>query len=63
MSWLILRANRGQRQHHVFDSSKGLSNPRPVDGDHWAPAALACGEDAVHRDLAKFSGHFKTYKG
>jgi hypothetical protein len=63
MSWLILRANGGQRQHHLFDSFEGLSNPNPVDGDHWAPGALACSEDAVHRNLAEFSGHFKSYKG
>ncbi|MBK9136828.1 MAG: class I SAM-dependent methyltransferase [Betaproteobacteria bacterium] len=63
MSWLILRANAGQRQHHLFDSFEGLSNPNPVDGNHWTQGALACGEEAVRRNLAEFRGHFRSYKG
>jgi O-methyltransferase len=63
MSWLILRAGEGRRQHHVFDSFEGLSKPRKVDGSHWTAGALACAEDAVHCNLSPFKGCFKTYKG
>lgn len=63
MSWLILQAGEGRRQHHVFDSFEGLSKPEPVDGSHWTPGALACAEDVVHRNLSPFKGCFKTYKG
>lgn len=63
MSWLMLRANAGRRQHHVFDSFEGLSEPKPHDGDHWSAGALSCAEDVVHKNLADFKGHFRTYKG
>lgn len=63
MSWLVLSANEGRREHHIFDSFEGLSKPRPVDGDHWSPGALACAEDVVAHNLAQFQGQFRTYKG
>jgi len=63
MSWLILRVADGRRHHHVFDSFEGLSLPKAIDGDHWAPGALACAESVVHFNLGEFKGAFSTYKG
>jgi O-methyltransferase len=63
MSWLILRANVGQRRHHIFDSFEGLSMPRPVDGTYWTAGDLSCAEAVVEHNLAEFSGFFTSYKG
>lgn len=63
MSWLILRAGGGHRQHHVFDSFEGLSKPTALDGAHWEQGTLACAEDVVKHNLAAFGASLKTYKG
>ena len=65
-SWLICQANRSAavpgRNHHIFDSFAGLSDPSGIDGDYWTARALACGEEVVRKNLAEFS-NVEYYKG
>lgn len=63
MSWLICAANQRRKVHHIFDSFEGLSEPSPVDGDHWHKGALACTEEVVRQNLSEWAGHVRTYKG
>lgn len=66
-SWLILRHapewKGTSRQHHLFDSFEGLSEPDHEDGDHWRKGALACAEDVVRKNLLEFDNRCHYYKG
>ena len=66
-SWLIcafIRQSKAQpKQHHVFDSFEGLSEPDSHDGEHWTKGDLAAGEDIVARNLAPFADLLHFYKG
>lgn len=66
-SWLIaafIKQSKVQpKQHHLFDSFEGLSEPGDRDGTHWHAAALAAGEDIVARNLAPFSDLLHFHKG
>lgn len=62
-SWLICRANAGQKEHHIFDSFEGLSEPSPLDGTHWKKNALAADEETLHENLQEFAGAYRVYKG
>jgi hypothetical protein len=56
-SWLMCRMNAGNdRQHHMFDSFEGLSQPAVVDGSHWRKGAMARHEDLVRANLAPLKG-------
>jgi O-methyltransferase len=65
-SWLICSMNRAcphfARQHHIFDSFEGLSEPTGFDGDCWRKGSMARGEDLVRANLAEFD-RVATYKG
>ena len=59
-SRLILAATAigpgGPREHHVFDSFEGLSEPGSEDGAYWRRGDLSCSLDAVRRNLADHPG-------
>lgn len=67
-SWLILRhapkwLNR-ERQHHLFDSFEGCSEPGSLDHpNHFHKGILACDEESVRRNLASFQERASFYKG
>ncbi len=46
-------ANSG-KEHHVFDSFEGLSEPTAGDGSYWTKGDLAVDEAAVRANLAAF---------
>jgi O-methyltransferase len=50
------------KQHHIFDSFEGLSEPTNVDGSHWAKNNLSIGESIVIKNLSPYE-NFKLYKG
>ena len=53
-SYLIGTANgrsRFPRDHFMFDSFEGLSDPKPEDGEHWSRGDLACQLDQVREHL------------
>ncbi|MBF0613192.1 MAG: class I SAM-dependent methyltransferase [Magnetococcales bacterium] len=53
-SWLIAKANaesRYQRQHYIFDTFAGLSEPGEGDGGHWIEGDMACDQATVERNL------------
>ncbi len=66
-SFLICAANAENpaisRQHHLFDSFEGLSDPSAKDGNHWQKGALAAGEALVAQNLAQFSDQLVFHKG
>jgi O-methyltransferase len=63
-SWLICRAtDEKPRQHHLFDSFEGLSQPESADGTHWKPGDLAAGEDLVRNNLRPFADRLVFHKG
>lgn len=55
-SYLISAANEvaGGRDHHVFDSFEGLSEPGETDGAHWTAGNLAFGLAGVKEHLREF---------
>jgi hypothetical protein len=55
-SYLICAANAvsSGRDHHVFDSFAGLSEPADVDGSHWTAGNLAFGLAGVQDNLREF---------
>lgn len=59
-SRLILAATsigpEGPREHHLFDSFEGLSDPGAEDGGYWRRGDLSCALDAVRANLAEFPG-------
>ncbi len=65
-SWLICDANRRnpsqQRTHHIFDSFEGVSEPGEQDTAHWQAGDLACGIEAVRKNLGEFQ-HISLHKG
>lgn len=57
-SWLICNNNANnsnKKNHHLFDSFQGLSNPTLFDGDHWKKGDLKSSVDIVKTNLAEFS--------
>ena len=66
-SWLIAAFARQSveqpKQHHMFDSYEGLSQPGPLDGGHWVKGALSAGEDIVADNLAPFRDILHFHKG
>lgn len=65
-SWLICAANSAQdpkREHHLFDSFEGLSEPEARDGKTWNKGHLAAGEDLVARNLERFGSQLRFHKG
>ncbi len=65
-SYLICQMNAAcqnfDRQHHIFDSFEGLSEPSGADGTHWHRGDLARHEDVVRRNLAEYTA-LRLYKG
>lgn len=62
-SYLICRRTRGLgKDHHVFDSFEGVSQPGDLDGSHWEKGSLSCGIDAVAGRLQEFP-FARLYKG
>lgn len=61
-SYLICKANKEKRHHHIFDSFEGLSRPDGSDGTYWQEGGLARGEDVVAGNLAEFSD-YTLYRG
>lgn len=54
-SWFICQHFAGQgRQHHVFDSFEGLSEPSAVDGEFWRAGDYRVSEETVNKTLAGF---------
>ena len=58
-SYLMCEANkhnkRFERNHHIFDSFVGMSNPDGVDGGFWKQGDMARDQDVVGRNLAEFT--------
>ena len=57
-SWLICNISSKSshyKNHHLFDSFQGLSNPTKFDGEHWRKGALNASVDIVKANLAEFS--------
>ena len=62
-SYLICAANRGtKKQHHVFDSFAGLSEPGSGDGEYWKAGDLEVDEETVRQNLADFPA-VRLYRG
>jgi len=62
-SFLICRRIQGLgKEHHIFDSFEGVSEPGELDGSHWQKGVLSCGIDAVARRLEEFPCA-RLYKG
>lgn len=62
-SWFICRRIAGlEKQHHIFDSFEGLSEPSEQDGAHWVGGDLAAQEGAARRNLQEF-GFVHYHKG
>lgn len=64
-SYLICQANAQAslpREHLLFDSFEGLSDPRPEDGEHWTRGDLACHMDRVRENLSRFD-HLQFHQG
>ncbi|MFG0264012.1 MAG: TylF/MycF/NovP-related O-methyltransferase [Rhodopirellula sp. JB055] len=56
-SWLICAANRSSplsKQHHMFDSFEGISQPGSEDGQHWTRGDLSFGLNGVQERLKEF---------
>jgi hypothetical protein len=53
---------RTPRQHFVFDSFEGLSQPASFDGDAWRAGDLCRGLDVVRANLASFE-NVRYHKG
>lgn len=55
-SYLICAADArdGRRNHHIFDSFEGMSEPDDRDGSHWRPGSMAFGLEGVQQNLADF---------
>lgn len=54
-SFLICKANESSmlaREHFIFDSFEGLSEPDSSDGSHWHRGDLSVHEDAVRANLS-----------
>ena len=59
-SYLICDSIRGRdKEHHVFDSFEGLSEPLEHDGHGWRKGSLRCSEDVCRENLKDF--HFVSY--
>ncbi|BFU93738.1 MAG: methyltransferase MtfD [Nitrospira sp.] len=50
------------KEHHVFDSFEGLSQPEPVDGSYWKTGDLAVSETSIRENLKEFD-FVRFYKG
>jgi hypothetical protein len=64
-SFAILKSNSGStisRQHHIFDSFEGLSEPSNKDSEYWTSGDLSVGEGVVKQNLSEFS-QISLYKG
>lgn len=65
-SWLICKVNKENkkfnRNHHIFDSFEGLSEPGLNDGIHWVKGDLSFSEDAIKKNLKEFQC-VSYYKG
>jgi O-methyltransferase len=65
-SWLICAwnaQNKGDRQHHLFDSFEGVSAPMPIDGTHWRKGDLCASQDLVLSNLQPFARSLHFHKG
>jgi len=54
-SFLICKANEASelaREHFIFDSFEGLSDPSSTDGTHWKRGDLSAGEELVRANLS-----------
>lgn len=64
-SYIILQHNVRSslsREHHIFDSFEGLSEPAAKDGSYWTAGELSAQEDQVRENLREFS-KVNLYKG
>lgn len=59
-SYLICRANQRStlhaREHHIFDSFEGLSDPESVDGGYWTRGNLSYPLTRTRQNLSEFNG-------
>lgn len=66
-SFLICKANlisSSNNVHHIFDSFKGLSEPKLIDGTFWKSGDLSSSLNDVKMNLADFDEHrLKFYPG
>lgn len=67
-SWLIMRHAGenpvgGVRQHHIFDSFEGISEPGNDDGDYWTKGDLSCSQKKVAANLREFDDRCHYHKG
>ena len=62
-SYFICQKIQGTgRQHYIFDSWEGLSQPGKMDGEHWEFGSLTTSEEITKKALQEFNFvHF--YKG
>ena len=62
-SYLICQAFQGiGKEHFVFDSFEGLSEPSEMDGTHWTAHQFSIDEQSVHNNLAEFD-FVEIFKG
>jgi len=65
-SYLICKANshspKYKRQHYMFDSFEGLSEPTRDDGVFWHKSDLTCSFDIAKRNLSGFK-NIEFFKG
>jgi O-methyltransferase len=54
-SYLMCRRINGlNKEHHIFDSFEGLSEPAPADGSYWRKGHLAAAEEIIRENLREF---------
>ena len=62
-SWFICRGIAGKgKEHHVFDSFEGLSEPGGRDGEYWREGAMKASEEALNQTLSAFD-FVQVHKG
>lgn len=60
-SYFILKNINPNKNHHIFDSFDGLSEPNEIDWMHWKKWDLVSTEDETRRNLSEFN-NVKYYK-
>ena len=60
--FILARTQGTGRQHHMFDSWEGLSEPGAHDGTHWHKGSLSLDESVARENLAGFT-HAHFYRG
>jgi hypothetical protein len=66
-SYIIAKFNSNnpslKKDHYIFDSFQGLSNPTSNDGNYWIKGDLSVSELTLKNNLIVFSENLKILKG